>query len=209
MAGVTGVTGPYGPQGQRGPDGPIGPRGIDGQWGMQGIRGYPGPSGFPIGVQILQSRTNPQINSGGGTVITRVFTTGFPALNGSGSTTIAGLSVGTSPNVVTFAPGVYYVEIAASCSENVAYSRLDVFNSSCVIPGLLTCGGTAYLEGYLSVASTTSYTIRHTIVPVVGATFPFNLNPSYSPSSLIFQAPGPTYPEGGPPTVSMLIMKLS
>jgi hypothetical protein len=206
---MQGVTGPYGPQGPRGPDGPIGARGVDGQYGMQGIRGYPGASGFPIAVQILQSRTDAQINSGAGTVITRGFTTGFPALNGSGSTTIASLSVGTSPNVVSFPPGVYYVEIVASCSENVAYSRLDLVNSSNAITGLLTCGVTAYLEGYLSVPSLTAYTIRHTIIPASGATFPFNLNPSYSASSLIFQAPGPTYPEGGPPTASMLIMKLS
>jgi hypothetical protein len=207
---MQGVTGPYGPQGPRGPDGPIGARGVDGQYGMQGIRGYPGASGFPIAVQILQSRTNPQISIGaGGAQVIRGFTTGFPALNGSGSTTIAGLSVGTSPNVVSFPPGVYYVEIVASCSENVAYSRLDLVNSSNAITGLLTCGVTAYLEGYLSVPSLTAYTIRHTVIPVSGATFPFNLNPSYSASSLIFQAPGPTYPEGGPPTASMLIMKLS
>lgn len=110
-----GATGPTGPAGSTGATGPAGPT---------------GGGGGTIAIQTLTYQV-PLLSNGGGPVTgslwyTRPLNTGSPALSGSNSTTISGMSLNLSNAEITLPSGSFYVNGSVGGEMIVNQGRIYV-----------------------------------------------------------------------------------
>lgn len=227
----------------------MGPTGRLGPTGYNGLRGFPGTPYFQASVQIFNSgdavnfpgssntsgNTYGTVGGGGGdtggtsdrgpAVIPYALTNAVPALSGTGSTTITGLSATTSNAVttITLPTGRYYISGAASVGSNIQVfcqngatsltlqggpkTRLDFCNVGSATQGLVGMESidinTAYVSGIVSGPgdyTLNAYIRKGTVINGQPQVF----TPAYAQSSYATGAPS-----ASPPNVTVTIMKIA
>lgn len=167
----------YGPTGPTGPAGAPGPQGITGQYGVQGWRGFPGRPAKPVKVQILQCLSDNVLYTGN--QYDYPINAAIPALSGSASTTISGLSVTSINNQeggsrganagfggptggyfsdITLPSGAYFLEAFAGISRNVYNATSNTGTPGlCYLSLFDLCGNSNAIQGSPTVAPNTGY----------------------------------------------------
>jgi hypothetical protein len=224
MSGATGPTGPAGPIGYVGYVGYTGPTGMTGQYGYNGPRGLPGRPPFPVSVQIFKSANTFSIpkSSSSATYLFDLTNLSTPALSGSNSTTISGLTASNTATatVFTFPPGQYYLKAGASVSSNIMTIGYGMQNTgqgwltlndstapetSIYAKGVISYNAnTMYMTGYVNTSSTISAYLRMNLLYSTGGSLDAQLSPTYTQGNFASGAPS-----SSPPNVSMTIMKIA
>jgi hypothetical protein len=220
MSGPTGPTGPNGPIGYVGYGGYTGPQGITGVKGYNGKRGYPGRPSIPICTQIFKSSADLVVAAAGSsaTYVFDLTNLCAPALSGSNSVTISGLTASNSASAtsVTFPVGQYYVQAASTINSNILNNPSSQYRAQAYLTLTdSTTPSTIYLQGLMSVSANTLYMVgQFGVTSPVSANLRMNVFGTAMSSQYTFN---PTYTQGNfssgapssaPPNVTMTIMKI-